>query len=289
MAGPKYDNILKDIAQQASGDFFAWLARIVGIAAAVVEDSNLPTELVTATRYADLVWLIRAGEEQAVLHIELQLEPDETMRERVFGYQARLIEKYGLPVISIVIWLKKTADIPASPAIWSWQGQEINRCLFHNIKLWEQPQEDILTIPNPHLWPIAGLMAKATGESVVRVGQQIAEAPVEEAVKSDLVGYLWFLAGIQLKAGVLQAAFRRHPLINELWKHSSTAQEFIEEARREAHREDARLALEGRFGTLGDDLIQAINQADESTLRDVLRHAYSESLEQIRARLGLSA
>jgi len=291
MPGPNYDNILKHIAMQAPDAFFAWLAHIVGIAAAVVEDSSLSTELPMAVRYVDLAWLIRAGDERVILHIEFQLEPDEKMRERLLGYQARLIEKYTLPVISVVIWLKKTTNIPTSPAVWSWQGLEINRCVFQTIKLWEQPAEDLLNIPNPYLWPIAGLMAKTTGASVVQVGHKIAEAPVEASVKSDLVGYLWFLAGIQLKAAALQAAFRRHPLINELWKHSSTAQELaaekLAEGRTEARREDARLVLEERFTTLSEDIIQAINQADEPTLREVIKHAYSDSLEQLEVRLGL--
>ena len=75
MPGPNYDNILKRIAMQAPDAFFAWLARIVGIAAAVVEDSSLSTELPTAVRYVDLAWLIRAGNERVILHIEFQLEP----------------------------------------------------------------------------------------------------------------------------------------------------------------------------------------------------------------------
>jgi hypothetical protein len=80
-------------------------------------------------------------------------------------------------------------------------------------------------------------------------------------------------------------------LINELWKHSSTAQEFaaekVAEGRAEARREDARLVLEERFKTLSEDIVQAINLADEATLREVIKHAYSDSVEQIRARLGL--
>jgi hypothetical protein len=75
MARPTYDNILKQIVMQAPDEFFAWLAAVLGMGAVTVEDSTLPNELPTAPRYADLVWLIRAGVERAILHIELQLEP----------------------------------------------------------------------------------------------------------------------------------------------------------------------------------------------------------------------
>ena len=84
-------------------------------------------------------------------------------------------------------------------------------------------------------------------------------------------------------------------MLNELLKQSSTAQELLAEGRKEgrkeghaeAVRESTCLVLEGRFQTLSDDFLQAINQADEPTLQDVLKHASSDSLEQVRARLGL--
>ncbi len=281
-----YDNILKQLASQAPEDFFAWLAHTLRMEPAIIENSDLPSELPTAPRYADLVWLIRIGEERAILHIELQLEFDETMSERLLGYQARLIERYHLPVISIVIWLKKTKDIPTSPAIWSWRGQEVNRCVFQTIKLWELPQEDILNAPYPHLWPIAGLMAKTTGESVARVGQRIAKAPIEEKLKSELIGFLDLLAGIQLKAETVRAAFRRHPVINELWEHSSTAQELIAEGRKEEALRMTRVALEGRFGSPDETLLAALEQTDIATLEDIALDA-ALTIEQVRARVGL--
>jgi predicted transposase YdaD len=289
MARPTYDNILKQLASQAPEGFFAWLAHTLRMEPAIIENRDLPSELPTAPRYADVVWLIRIEAEHAILHIELQLEFDETMSERLLGYQARLIERYHLPVISIVIWLKKTRDIPTSPAIWSWRGQEANRCVFQTIKLWELPQEDILNAPYPHLWPIAGLMAKATGESVARVGQQIADTSLKEGVKSELIGFLSLLASIQLKAETIRAAFRRHPMINELWKHSSIAQELIAEGREEGRKEEAlrmtRVALERRFGSLDETLLAALEQADIATLEDIALDA-ALTIEQVRARVG---
>ena len=289
MAGPNYDNVLKQIAAEAPEGLFAWLAHVLGLGAVTLENSAMPSELPTAPRYADLVWLIRAAAEQAILHIELQLEPDETMYERLLGYQARLIEKYHLPVISVVIWLKKTSNLPTSPAVWSWRGQEIIRCVFQTIKLWELPQEDILHMPYPHLWPIAGLMARTTGESVVHIGQQIANASIEEQVKSELIGFLSLLAGIQLKAKTIRAAFRRHPMINELWKHSSIAQELFAEGREEGRKEGelrmAQIALERRLGKLDETLLQALGQVDTTTLEDLVADT-TLTIEQLKARIG---
>ena len=62
------------------------------------------------------------------------------------------------------------------------------------------------------------------------------------------------------------------------------------EARGEAEgeRDLLRRMLEQRFGTLSEDMHEAINAADSALLPDLALAAGTESLEQFRARLGLS-
>lgn len=112
-------------------------------------------------------------------------------------------------------------------------------------------------------------------------------------LKAELVGYLGLLAGIQLERAEVRKALRRHPMVNELWQHSSIAQDLKEEGRVEGRLEEARdlarLALEGRFGTLSPDLLTALQAADEATAREVIQSVTRISLEQVRTRLGLPA
>ncbi len=65
------------------------------------------------------------------------------------------------------------------------------------------------------------------------------------------------------------------------------AEEFIEQGREEGRNEEARklmrLVLQGRFTTLDADLVAAIERADAATLEQVLPHATTEALEQLRA------
>ena len=56
----------------------------------------------------------------------------------------------------------------------------------------------------------------------------------------------------------------------------------------QGERQMARVALEGRFGTLNDDILAAIEAADEATLRALVGNVASDDLQQARARLGLS-
>ncbi len=61
------------------------------------------------------------------------------------------------------------------------------------------------------------------------------------------------------------------------------------EARVDGEREMAQIALEGRFKTVSEDVLTALKSADEATLRAIVANISTDTLEQIRARLGLSA
>lgn len=76
-------------------------------------------------------------------------------------------------------------------------------------------------------------------------------------------------------------------MIDDLLEYSSVAQAFVEEGERRMARRMALIALEGRFGPLSDDLRAAIEAADEATLQEIVAHIATESLDQVRARLGL--
>jgi predicted transposase/invertase (TIGR01784 family) len=264
----------------------------------VLKESQISKELAPAARQVDLVWRILTPRgAEALLHIELQLEPDEAMGQRMLEYGMRLYERDHLPILSVVIFLQRTSTLPTPPFIIDLDGEELVRYRYFVIRLWEVPQERILEKPYPVLWPLVGLMAGATPDNVAAIGQQIADIQeIKTPLKEELVGYLGLLAGIQLGNAEVRAALRRHPMVNELWQHSSVAQALKEEGREEGRAEGraeathdlARLALEGRFGELSTDLLEALGRADEATLRELIKRVARDSLEQIRTLLGLA-
>ena len=89
-------------------------------------------------------------------------------------------------------------------------------------------------------------------------------------------------------------------MIREILQDSSVAQgwweegrdrgrqEGREEGREEGQRELARLALEGRFGTLGADEQAALAIADSAALQAIVVHLTTDSRDQVRTRLGLT-
>lgn len=79
--------------------------------------------------------------------------------------------------------------------------------------------------------------------------------------------------------------FRESPLFQELMKEA--VEEAAQRVRIQAKRELTQAALEGRFQTLSADILQALGTADEATLKAIVAHVSSDTLEQARARLGL--
>jgi hypothetical protein len=288
LKGKKYDHTLKWIAEQEPGGFFEWLMEVLGREGFVLKERQISKELAPAPRQVDLVWRILTPRgAEALLHIELQLEPDEEMGQRMLEYGMRLYERDHLPILSVVIFLQRTSTLPIPPYVIELDGEELFRYRYFVIRLWEVPQERILGKPYPVLWPLVGLMAGATPDTVVAVGQQIAELQeMKTPLKEELVGYLGLLAGIQLGNAEVRAALRRHPMVNELWQHSSVAQALKEEGRLEAARRIARRALERRFRSLPEEIVAALGRADEATLEELAVEA-DLSLEQVQVRLGL--
>jgi predicted transposase YdaD len=274
------------MAEEAPQGFFAWLMETLGRQGFVLQETNVSKELAPQARHIDLVWRILTPRgAEALLHIELQLDPDGTMGQRILEYGMRLYERDHFPVVSVDIWLKRVANPPAPPFIVYLDDEEWFRYPYSVIRLWEVPQERILEQPYPVLWPLAGMMAGASAESVTAVGQQIAESEkVQTTLKEELIGYLGLLAGVQLSNEEVREALRRHPMVNDLWQHSSVAQALKEEGRIEEAREMAQIALEDHFGALSADVLAALKSADEATLKKLI---IVKSLEDARARLGL--
>jgi hypothetical protein len=111
------------------------------------------------------------------------------------------------------------------------------------------------------------------------------------------MGLLGVLVGMRLPKVDLARALERDHMIEEIWKESSFAEAVADilrpqleaEGERKGERKMARrmaqIALEKRFGPLSDDVLAAIQAADEATLEEVVG---SNTLEEARTHLGLS-
>ena len=156
--------------------------------------------------------------------------------------------------------------------------------------------EKLLSLPQHELWPLAGLAADVTVDSTIAAAERIAQAALPLAERSELLGALALLAGLRIPRGAVLAALRRSLMLQDIIRESSFAQDLIEEGKtegkvegqREMAREMARLALQGRYGPLADELVAAVNTADDATLRALVEHLTTDAMSDVRARLGLT-
>ncbi|HEX6800728.1 MAG TPA: hypothetical protein VF116_23650 [Ktedonobacterales bacterium] len=298
-AQSRYDQLLKWMLTRAHDDFLAL------VAPDLTWRGERSPEVPAVPRYADLVWEVErpgSGQESGpgLLHVELQLKVEADIGERLAEYAIRLWRRDHLPVRSLVVYLRKSPSVPTPPFVIPGYGgdqQQPASLEYHYgvVRLWEIPQERVLEMPEYGLWPLASLMAGTSVESTVSIAERLAALPAPERERSDLIGLLANLAGINIPHDILLAAFRSKPMIDDLLEYSSVAQAFFEEGEREGKREGERqmarrmalLALEGRFGPLSDELRAAIDAADEAALQEIVAHIATESLDQVRARLGL--
>ena len=288
---PDYDQALKRMFASAPQGFLDL------IAPGLAWDRALSSELPAAARAADVVWKVkRADGRTGVLHVELQIKPSRDLGKRVAEYGLRIWLREDIPVRSIVVFLRRTKALPASPLVVNWMGEEERfRYTFDIVRLWELAPEQVLATDHFALWPLAALMAGATVDTMIETAERISSAPLPRSEQSEITGTLVLLAGVNLPFNAIIEAIRRRPMLDEIFEESSVAQWLIERGRKEGSekgrrqmaRDLARLALEGRFGTLHEDLLAALNAADETVLRDVVAHIGTDTLEQARARLGL--
>ena len=297
---PDYDQTLKRLFARAHEGMLAlllpgahWLGERI-------------TELTPELRQADLVWDVAlAGGERLLLHIELQTSPDHLIGERVAEYGLRFWRNLRLPVHSVVIYLRESGGIPASPFVLErGGGREGLRYEYTVIRLWEEPAEQVLAMAEPGAWPLATLMQGEALTTLETVAERLAQAPLPYSEREVLTGMLAVLAGLRLPRPIVEQMLRRNPMLRELLRESSVAEIWREEGEAkglaegeakglarglaEGQRTLVQTILESRFGQLDAAEVAALQTVVEPQLRMLATHIATDSREQVRVRLGLA-
>lgn len=238
-----------------------------------------------------------------LINVEIQSEPDSEMPYRLYIYAARARHQYQLPVISIVIWVFDRGTVPTPPyrmEVGSWYAGEWN---YHSIKLYEQSPQALLDSGIAGILPLVPLAKDATDADAEAAMQKLKqEMPPAEAMSlGALLGI--FLAHTRDDKSLARQLFERvfmtnadtfireNPLLHDVWEKVAAEGEARGEARGEAKGMHTMLrqVLEGRLGPLSQDVLEAIDSLGVAQLSAIAPHAGTDSLEELRARLGLNA
>ena len=125
-----YDSLLKHLFRSEARK----IVRLLLPGAKLVGDVNI--EIDRSTLRVDLALKIRYQGELAILHIEAQSGKDEDMEKRMSIYNAGLHSTYGLPVISILLYLFE-CDTVESPYHVMCADRPCSSCYYDVIRLWE--------------------------------------------------------------------------------------------------------------------------------------------------------
>lgn len=275
------DQSMKRLIQMRAADLFP-----LAVPQAVFK-RLLPTEVAAEPQLMlDTLCLAEVDGLECLINIEIQTQPDETMPRRLFEYGSRAsIVHDGLPVVSVVIWLEK-GKLPVSPYQMVLGNWVLATWHFVSIELFRLSASAIIKSGRLGVLPLIPFMQGADALLVEQAMRRVREeAPPEqsEALASLLAVFIDRVQGTALALTLL----RRFGMSSDILRESGLVQILLRDERNQQARKMARAALAGRFGSLSEEVLQAISAADEATLTEVVAHP-GESLEQVRQRLGLT-
>jgi predicted transposase/invertase (TIGR01784 family) len=218
-----YDNTCRFLAEHFSSDFARWL---LGTPVPLTEIK--PSELSLEPIRADAMILLQS--EDAILHLEFQTLPKQTIPFRMLDYRVRGHRRYpDKPMKQVVIYLKST---PSELVYQTRFTLENTHHEFQVMRLWEQPAT--LFLQSPGLLPFAALGQSENPAEMLRQATQVMDQIEDPATQANLMAASAILAGLRLEQTIVYNIVRRD-IMQESVIYQSIQQEA--EARGEARAE----------------------------------------------------
>ncbi|HEY1379195.1 MAG TPA: hypothetical protein VGF55_20500 [Gemmataceae bacterium] len=213
-----YDAAIKDLVQSYPQD---WLAGVGLPAAGPVAVVNV--DLSTVTAAADAIFAV--GDPPAYyVTFEFQSGRDAGLSRRVLVYNALLHQRFGLPVQSVVVLLRRAANDAALDGTVRYEvraglgGMDFR---FEVVRVWERPADELLrgAVGMVPLAPLGALPPGLPPEvALAPVVRQLEERLVRETAPSDsarLLTAAFVLTGMRLSADAAAELFQGVRVVEE--------------------------------------------------------------------------
>ena len=239
MAKP-WDDLMKRLFATSPQQMVQWL--IPG--AQFIGERSL--ELKSRTIEADILYNIVVHGKKMVLHVEFQRRGDRTMGKRLWEYNALTVITSGLPVRSMVIYLKKTGSVVESPYTLKLPDGDPSHVFFYrNIKLWELSSEVFRQPGTEGLLPLIPLTRDGTRREVVDemiVGLLAAQ-------KAELLSIGYMLSALVFKKDDEREWLNRRfamfkDILEESWAYQDILREGLEEGREQGREQGIEQGIE---------------------------------------------
>jgi predicted transposase YdaD len=208
MAGA-FDGTMKQLLDACAVDWVAWLAPLVGLPANVSAEP-LDVELSTVQPVADKVFQLGAPA-SGLLHLEPQSAHDLTFPDRLLLYNVLLEHRYGGPVHTVALLLRRAAQAPAltgALARTDATGAEYLRFRYTVVRVWELKADELLA-GGLGATPLA-LLTDDAEPRLQEVAKRFAARVTAEANTTDanlLLSCAFILSGMRYDKAVGQALF----------------------------------------------------------------------------------
>lgn len=276
MAGP-FDAVFKQLVDACAIDWVGFLAPLVGLPATVAVEP-LDADLSTVQPTVDKVFRLQEPH-KGLLHIEPQSSWDGEFPERLFLYNALLRHRYGGPVITLALLLRREASAPNLTGLVSDllpNGEEYLRFKYTVVRLWELSADQLLAT-GLGTTPLALLTDDATNR-LPEVVNRFAERAIRESPTVDagnlLLSCAFILLGLRYDEAIARAVFRGVQRMRESTTYQGILREGRVEGRVDTRRDDILLILRTRFGPLPANVEARVRAtADDAQLEAALVRA----------------
>jgi predicted transposase YdaD len=256
----KYDSATKCISPELSRD----IATLVLGEKPDLEpiSESLPAD----ERRADFLAKI-AGDEESIIHIEFQTRYDSRMPVRMLTYYARILDRYGLPVYPVVVYLAKTS-VPIETTYSSHvRNKHVIAFNYDVIKVWELKSKMVFKNKLAGLYALAPLMPDADLNEC--------RERMIEAIRENLISQNAYMCMATFASLIHPKEMVKNMIQDKLLKESPFYRDVLEEGReegREEGKEEGRgegmektiiAALAARFGSVSDRLSERVHNIRE--------------------------
>jgi hypothetical protein len=252
---------------------------------------TFPTEIAPAPQLVpDKFYRVRVASRECLVNIEVQTDIDSEMDRRMYEYGSRATLDSKLAVFSVILWLNKDKQRhrpPKSPYK-LYVGNRLRATWeFENIELYRLPPSAIMNTGAIGLLPLLPFTKDASAKMIENAMRRVKdEAPA--ALVQPLAALLGVFASRDYGPELALDLFRRLFMSTEILEQFPLFNMMIAEAEARGERKIIQQVLESRFGPLPQDMQAALKAADSAALSALSAGLATESLAQLRARLGLS-
>jgi predicted transposase/invertase (TIGR01784 family) len=245
-----FDTVCKFLIENFSTDFASWL---LGKPVSLVQLSS--SELSLEPIRADS--LLQVGSEEAILHLEIQTQPDPKMAFRMADYRLRVYRRFPKKAMrQVVIYLKPTSSALVYQTCFEIPGM---RHEFEVVRLWEQPPS--LFLRSPGLLPLAVLAQTEDRPDLLRqVANQIGTI-ADRDLQNNLSTASAILAGLRLEPELVVQILRQ-----DIMQDSAVYQAILKKGREEGHQEGLQTGREEGLQTGREEGLQTGRQEGEAKL-----------------------